>query len=193
MRKSVTSFVCGLIGSLFCLGWGFFAAFIMNVAGAISSAIGGSADSTITVVYLLGWLCFIGAILGIVGASNCFKKARVGAILLTIATIMCVPLHIYIFVKFPTIGGAFVLSRIVIVLLPVILLATATVLAWIAKKVEIPFANSYSAIENATRVDENGSSKLERELVKLKETFDKGIITEEEHNAARKKIIEKNT
>lgn len=192
MRKSVTSFVCGLIGSLFCLGWGFFAAFIMNIAGAISASIDGTSDATITLVYVLGWLCFIGAIFGIVGASNCFKKARVGAIWLTIATVMCAPLHIYIFVQIPSIGGAFIFSRIVVVLLPVILLAVATVFAWLAKKVNKPMANSYEAIANAAQSDD-GTSKLEKELTKLKETFDKGIITEEEYNAARKKIIEKNT
>lgn len=194
MRRSVTSFVCGLIGSLFCLNWGFIMGFFANVAGCVKTNETGSNEALL--IYFLGWLCFIGAIFGIVGAANCFKKARAGAIWLTVSTVMCSPLLIYMFVNiqslFEGFATNFVLTNVVIFLLPAILLAVATVFAWLAKKVNKPMANSYEAIANAAQSDD-GTSKLEKELTKLKETFDKGIITEEEYNAARKKIIEKNT
>ena len=40
MRRSVTGFVCGLIGSLFSLWWGFWFGVIGNVGTLISSAAG---------------------------------------------------------------------------------------------------------------------------------------------------------
>jgi len=192
MRKSVTGFVCGLIGSLFSLWWGFWVGVIGNIGTLLSSATGSGADGTITVLYLLGWVGFIGAIFGIVGASNCFKKARAGAIWLTIATAMCGSLQLYLFFSLTGDFAALLLTRVVIFLLPAILLAVATIFAWIAKKVEVPEGNnSYSSIANNVNKTKEDDSALERELLNLKKTLDKGLITEDEYQAARKKIIEK--
>ena len=192
MRRSVTGFVCGLIGSLFSLWWGFWFGVIGNVGTLISSAAGSGSDGTITAIYLLGWVCFIGAIFGIVGASNCFKKARAGAIWLTIATVMCGSLQIYVFVSLTGGIGELLLTRIFIFLLPTILLAVASIFAWCAKKADkVVGAGNVSATVNVQR-EESGANSLERELLKLKETFEKGLITEEEYKEARKRILDKN-
>lgn len=186
MRRSITSLICGLIGSIFSLAWGFIFGIVGEVGTAATSATSSGPDGTLSLIYVLGWLCFLGAILGIVGASLSVKKARAGAIWLTIATVMCAPLQIYAFAKLQV--TTMIMANIIVCLLPTILLAVACVFAWLAKKVNSPEQLKRQTVGETTSSSVSG---LESELLKLKETFEKGLITEEEFNEARKKIINK--
>lgn len=192
MRKSIPAFICGLIGSLFSLWWGFVCGLIGNVGSLIGTAAEASElASSMNVVNLLGWLAFLGAIVGFVGAGYCFKKARRGAILLTVATLMCAPLQLYMFIKL--IGaGSLITTIIIIFLLPVVLLIVATVLAYLAKEQPLTM-QSYAAPQQPVASQQPATSGLEAELTNLKGMLDKGLLTEEEYNEAKKNAIEKHT
>ena len=196
MRKSTTGFVCGLIGSLFSLFWGF-------ICGITGSALGLATDAAEVLVFqLLGWASFLGAILGIVGASLCLKKAKKGAVCLTIASVLCGALQIYLFVK--GFNTAFFMTIIIVFLLPTILLATATVFAWIAKRTkaeqmnmpQIQVNNCQTAQTQPQVVQQpqnNGQKTLEEELNSLKDMFDRNLLTEEEFAEAKKNVLNRYT
>lgn len=82
MRRSVAGFVLGLIG-----GIGIFIISIPSIIGSAAVTDIGLADSETTLFLVLAWLMFVGSILAIVGASLCFKKARIGGVLLLISAI----------------------------------------------------------------------------------------------------------
>ena len=183
MRRSVTAMICGLIGSLYSLWWGFiFGAFgdLLNLIPTDGAKLG-------TVFTILGWLAFIGGIVGIVGASLSLKKARKGAICLSIATVLSGALQLYIFGKVVGGGGASIMTLIIIFLLPTVLLVVASVFAWLAKETE-PARSADVANQSSS-----GNQTLEKELSSLKEMLDKGIITEEEFAVAKKNLLEKYT
>ena len=194
MRKSVSAFICGLIGSLFSLWWGF----ISGVGGGLIDGIASSAGASLTaatVINLLGWLAFLGAIVGFVGAGQCFKKARRGGILLAIATVMCSPIQLYYFIKIVGATTTMLPTIIIIFLLPVVLLVVSTVLAFCAKLTETGAAvQQYANQPVQTQAAVNTASQptnMEQELAKLKEMNEKGLITDDEYAEARKKVIDK--
>lgn len=188
MRKSITGFICGLIGSLFSLFWGF-------VCGITGSAFDFAAAAV--VIQVLGWVAFLGSILGIVGAALCFKKARKGAICLSIATLLCGVLQIYIFVNAVT--TSFVMSSIIVFLLPTILLIVSAVFAWIAKEVAPARVQMQQPQQPQMPQQENyippikEEPTLEKELNNLKNMLDKKLITEEEFAEAKRNILNKYT
>ena len=189
MRKSVTGLICGLIGSLFSLWWGFTFGFFGNLLNIIPAEEAASLGQTLTI---LGWIAFFGAIVGIVGASLSVKQARRGAICLTVATVMCGILQIYLFVK--TISSEFIMTAIVIFLLPTILLLVAAIFSWIAKKKEVPMQATVQMQNMQQPVNQNPQQKtLEQELSELKGMLDKGLITEEEFAEAKKNTLAKYT
>lgn len=193
-RKTLTGFICGLIGSLFSLFWGFWAGIVGNIGTVIAAAADSSATGSLNIVNVLGWLAFIGGIIGIVGSAMCFKKARTGAIWLTIATLMSGSLLLYIFIQIVMAAGATMLFTWVIVfLLPAILLAVATLFAWIAKPVNGTVTNNpYIQSNNQPQQKVEKTETLEDKLQNLKNMYDKGLITEDEYNEARKNILSKN-
>ncbi len=193
-RKTLTGFICGLIGSLFSLFWGFWAGIVGNIGTVIAAAADSSATGSLNIVNVLGWLAFIGGIIGIVGSAMCFKKARTGAIWLTIATLMSGSLLLYIFIQIVMAAGATMLFTWVIVfLLPAILLAVATVFAWLAKPVNGTVTNNpYIQSNNQPQQKVEKTETLEDKLQNLKNMYDKGLITEDEYNEARKNILSKN-
>ena len=79
-RRSVAGFIFGLIGSLFCLWWGFTFGLVGDIGQSIVNGVNGSGTwgGTISIIMILGWLAFVGAIVGIIGAAMCFKSARKG-------------------------------------------------------------------------------------------------------------------
>lgn len=191
MRKSVSAFVFGLIGSIFSLWWGFTFGLIGDVGSSIIGGLGGS-SGTLNTMQILGWLCFVGAIIGIIGASLCFKKARTGGIVLAFSTLACGSLLLYLFINAVK-GGAMVPTLILIFLLPVIFMLVATVSAFIAKSVQ-NYANQTVQIPvQATPFGQPRQQSLEQELTELKNMFDKNLISEEEYNQAKKGIIDKHT
>jgi len=196
MRKSITAFVFGLIGGLFCTMWGF----IFGIAGewGLSACKVAEADPAkeITIFTILGWLAFFGGIASIVGASQCFKNARRGAIILTSATIPCAALQIYIFSQIVSAAeGSWVFSSMILFLLPAIFLIVADICAFLAKDVPDLVYPQYgtSPQHQAAPVQKSNSSTLEEELTKLKTMFDKKLLTEEEYNQARQKAINQYT
>jgi len=185
MRRSVTAMICGLIGSLFSLFWGF----IFGVGGDLFNIIPTDEASKLATTFtVLGWFAFIGGIVGIVGSALSLKKARKGAICLTVATVFSAALQLYIFGK--VVGGSSgssIMTFIIIFLLPTVLLIVASVFAWLAKETE----PSRSA--SAANQTNSGNQGLEKELSGLKEMLDKEIITEEEFAVAKKNLLEKYT
>lgn len=192
MRKSITGFICGLIGSLFSLFWGF-------VCGITGSAFGLATDAAEVIVFqVLGWVSFLGAILGIVGAALCIKKAKKGAICLTIASALCGALQIYLFVK--AFATSFLMTSIIVFLLPTILLIVSTVFAWIAKPSQVNNLNHQNMQQTVyQKPNENDmppmkeEPTLEKELNGLKDMLDKNLITEEEYAEAKKNVLNKYT
>ena len=182
MRRSVTAMICGLIGSLFSLWWGFIFGSFGDLLKIIPTDEASRLATTLTV---LGWFAFIGGIVGIVGSSLSLKKARKGAICLTIATVFSGALQLYIFGK--TVSGSNIMTSVMIFLLPTVLLVVASVFAWLAKETE-PTRSANAASQN-----NSNNQGLEKELSGLKEMLDKGIITEEEFAVAKKNLLEKYT
>jgi len=186
MRKSIPAFVFGLIGSIFALWWGF-------VFGIVGDFLGLAGVTDLIVSQILGWICFIGAIIGIIGASTCIKKARKGGILMIVATVMCGALLIYIFIN--AIGpGAMIPTLIILFLLPVILMTVSLICALIAKEVSVPANQNFNYIPNPqANVNVTKQKSLEQELTELKTMFDKNLLTEEEYSQAKKNVIEKHS
>ena len=197
IRKSVTAFILGLVGSLFSLWWGF----ISGIGGGLVDGIlasSGAAFTEATLINLLGWLAFLGAIVGFVGAANCLKKARRGGILLTVATVMCSPIQLYFFIKIIGYTTAMFTTIFIIFLLPVVLLVVATVLAYCAKLVDAPadpmMQQTYTQSQPVQYTQpQPQANSLENELTNLKGMLDKGLLTEEEYNEAKKNAIAKHT
>jgi len=194
MKRSVSAFIFGLIGSIFSLFWGFWCG-IIGDAGQLIASSAGEGASEITLVLIFGWTAFIGAIIGIIGASYCFKNAGKGSIILAIATAMCGILQIYLFVNAIS-AGAFVMTLILILLLPVALMVTGTICAFrapvIAPRQNVaPINNGYSAPNAQPQTPVSTGKTLEQELTELKRLFDNGILTEEEFATAKKNAIEK--
>ena len=196
MRKSISGFIFGLIGSLFSLWWGFVFSIMGDAAGAII-AIGTGDPSATFLIQILGWLCFIGAIVGIIGSSLCLKKAKKGGITLIFATILCGALLIYVFINAIKAGGTMVPTLILVLLLPVILLGVADVCALISKETGTPVngVNGYvnSQYVNPQPVSSPAKKTLEQELTELKTMLDKSLLTEEEYTQAKKNVLEKFT
>ena len=182
MRKSVTSLICGLIGSLFSLFWGFMFACFGNLLNIIPAD---EAVSIGTVLTVLGWLAFFGGIVGIVGSALSVKQARKGAVCLSVATVMCGALQIYLFVK--SFSAEFLMTGLVVFLLPTILLLVAAVFGWLAKEKQ-PAALQPQSVEQPKQ-----EKTLEQELSELKSMLDKGLINEEEFSEAKKSILAKHT
>ena len=137
MRKSISAFVFGLIANIAFLAWGFFFA----VLGDIASALGGGSA---TLVLILSWLCFLGAIAGIIGSAQCFKRARVGGIILAVSTVCGAALLLYVFINSLISSGASGLTlNIFICLVPVGLSIAGTVCAFLAKPMQPNNAQPY--------------------------------------------------
>jgi len=191
MRRSITSFICGLIGSLFCLFWGFVAGVVGNVGSIIALGAGAPPTGTINIVYILGWIAFIGAILGIVGSALCFKKAGKGGIFLIISTVACGALQVYLFVLYAK-GGVMITTGLFVFLLPVILLAVAGIMGLCSKTIEDKnYAYVQQPVPPVEPTKSAAPNSLEAELINLKNMFEKGLITQEEYDSAKKSLIEK--
>ncbi len=186
MRKSVTAFIFGLIGGIFCLGWGFFGGVISDIGASASE------DSSWVITQVLGWLEFLGAIGAIVGACQCFKRARIGGIILACSTAACCGLNIYTFTDLTRVGMG-IGTAIILILLPIIFLIVATVCAFLAKDVEEPVVNPYGTYSTTSNVNAAPKKTMEEELTELKSMYEKQLMSEEEYNQAKKGIIQKYT
>lgn len=171
MKRSLPAFIMGLITSIFCLFWGFITVlagnFITSLIGALESAGSGveaGASSTGVAIIVLGWLCFLGGILGIIGASQCFKKAKVGGILLAISTVMCGSLLIYLFINtIKNTGTQMLVTSIMIYLVPVGLFIASTICAFLAKPYQQkPMVGYYNANVPNGYYNQNSNGNIEQ-------------------------------
>lgn len=125
MRKSRTGFILGLTGGLVALGAGAYYCLV----GSIFSDLGGNA----TLFTILSWLMFAGAIVSIVGACLCFKKARVGGLLLFLGALMTCALTVYTIILTETFTAS-VITSLIFSLLPSVAILIASIFAVCAKK-----------------------------------------------------------
>lgn len=137
-RRSIPSFVLSLIAGIFTAYIGFYVAWISILIGAF----GGTDYIFFTIA---GWACLIGSVLGIVGGSFCFKRAKIGAIILTIVTATAGVALVWTFFRIIVasgsasgegneIGQGIVMG--ILTLAPAIMYVIATIFAYLAKPTE---------------------------------------------------------
>ncbi len=136
MRRSVTAFTLGMIGSLICFVWGILGAFCGDIL-----AITGVAPQVTRLIAVFGWLCFFGSWLGIAGAGLTLKNARIGALCLLISSVLCGALLVDVVVE--TIKGNIISPAICVLLLfSLAIMVVAVVFGFLARKVKKPrYAN----------------------------------------------------
>lgn len=164
MKKSLPAFIFALIASLYCLFFGF----IYAILGDIFTALTGTSEASILVI--LSWTVMVGSVLGIIGASLCFKHAKTGAIILTIATIMCGGLLIYAIINAIISSSEFSIDLMLILyIISIVLFILATIFAYLAKadkqKVLIN-ANTQKVID---KVNNNESGEVSNVSTQIKD------------------------
>ena len=92
IRKSVLSFVLGIIASLMSVVLGFY-------IGLVATAFSGLGGTQFIILAILGWTCVFGGIFGVIASFFCFRHAKTGAILLTITTATTGVSLVWIFIK----------------------------------------------------------------------------------------------
>ncbi len=139
IRKSVPSFVLALIAGILSAYIGFYVAWISILIGAFGG--------TEYLLFLIaGWACIIGGVVGIVGGSFCFRKANIGAIILTVVTATAGVALVWVFFKIMIASGAVTaedgaainpgLVMGILTLAPVVMYVVATICAYLAKPTE---------------------------------------------------------
>lgn len=138
IRKSIPSFVLALIAGIVTILVGLYTAWV----SVVFAVFGG----TQYLLFLaLGWTCIIGGIVAIVGASFCFRRAKVGAVILTIVTATAGVALVWIFFRIIVasgsasgegneIGQGIVMG--ILTLAPAIMYVIATIFAYLAKPTE---------------------------------------------------------
>lgn len=138
IRKSIPSFVLALIAGPVSAYVGFYIIWVSILIGAF----GGTDYIFFTIA---GWACLIGSVLGIVGGSFCFKRAKVGAVILTIVTATAGVALVWVFFRIIVasgsasgegneIGQGIVMG--ILTLAPAIMYVIATIFAYLAKPTE---------------------------------------------------------
>jgi hypothetical protein len=132
-KKSVPAFVLSLIAGVGSIFVGFYSAWIFVAIFALL------ASNQYIFFLIVGWVCMIGGVVAIVGGSMCFKRANIGAILLTIVTIIVGGSLVALFVKVLTFSSDDVSIRLTSIILglftiiPTIMYIIATICAYRAK------------------------------------------------------------
>ncbi len=185
MRRSITSLVCGLIGSLICLGLSFFFLVIGSFIFGLSNGSGGA------LFQVLIWISFSGATVGIVGSALSASKAMpAGAICLTISTLLCGGFNIWFLANASSSDAGFV-TAVFFTILPIILLLVATVMAWCAKEQKTKIVTPTNQPNFVPNQSVKQEKTLEQELTELKEMTEKGLLTEDEFSEAKKNLLTK--
>ena len=131
-RKSVAGFVLGLLGGLASTGYGFLFALIGDLGNSTNLDL--IDEKGLMIFTILSWALFLGGILSIVGASLCFKKARVGGALLLVGSLCSGAFWGYNFSILPT---QLMLSSVVFSFLPTLLTLIGAIVALAAKAVSV--------------------------------------------------------
>lgn len=93
--KSVVGFVMGLLSGVILGIESFYVFFVLVLADALTQASGKSS----IIFNILCLACAIGPVLAIVGASFCFKKSKIGGVIMFIAFLMLSMVPIYAIVN----------------------------------------------------------------------------------------------
>lgn len=165
-RRSIPSFVLSLIAGIFTAYIGFYVAWISILIGAFGGM-------QYILFLIAGWTCIIGSVVGIVGGSFCFKRARIGAIILTIVTATAGVALIWVFIKIMIASGAvtaedgsvvnpgFVMGFLT--LSPVVMYVVATICAYLAKPInkQEPQQFAYQTVQNPEQTTEQVVQNVE--------------------------------
>lgn len=118
--RSITGFVMGLLGSL--------GIFIVAMSSVFLGSFIGDIGVETNLLTILSWVAFAGSILGIVGASLCFKKAKIGGVLLFFGSLMAMSLLGYIISQVVLLGtfNATLIATLVFTSIPAFLMLIAS-------------------------------------------------------------------
>jgi len=84
-KRSIPSFVLGLLAGLLVFVFGYVVTIVFGLVAGLSEEVG---EIFVKFHSISSYLLYAGAILSILGSAFCFSKARVGGILLIIASIL---------------------------------------------------------------------------------------------------------
>lgn len=166
-RRSIPSFVLSLIAGIFTAYIGFYVAWISMLIGAFGG-----------IEYILfliaGWACIIGSVVGIVGGSFCFKRARVGAIILTVVTATAGVALVWVFIKIMSVSPGAVTAEDgtvvnpglvmgILTLAPAIMYIVATICAYLAKPInkQEPQQFAYQTVQTPEQASEKVVQNVE--------------------------------
>ena len=122
-RRSIAGFVMGLISGI---GMGIMSYYLI-VVFAIADSFAAAADQA-TYYSLLPYANMVGAILAIVGACLCFKRARAGGIIMLIGALFMLTTPVYSIIT----SNEFV-PLLGLIILPIVLLVIGAICAMTAK------------------------------------------------------------
>lgn len=129
-RRSITAFIMALLASLLVIIFGY----IFMVIFALIVGLSGEFGEVFELVYsIANILMYVGVVVALVGSGFSFVKARVTAILLTIATILVAIypcMSLYVVLTLGEAGSVFIVGPMFI---PTIMLAVGTLTAFLAK------------------------------------------------------------
>jgi len=129
-RRSITAFVLALIASLLVVVFGYVFSIILAIIVGLSDKM----DSIFENVYsIANILMYVGVLVALVGSGFSFTKARVTAILLTIATVLMSIYPILTAYVVFVIGGTEAFFIVVLMFIPIIMIAVGALLAFLAK------------------------------------------------------------
>ena len=134
-RKSIPGFVMGLISGIV---MGFISFYLIIVFGIVDSV--AAANAQVTHYSLLGYSNMVGAIMAILGAALCFKRARVGGIIMLIGSAFMLAVPVYGFAS-----DSPVAPFIGLVIIPIVILVIAAICALTAKARNPKLAHTASA------------------------------------------------
>lgn len=135
-RRSIPSFILGLVGSIFAFV-GAYLYIAVFTFGAVFAKLIKFDDGGATEFYIFGsWLALAGAIVGVIGICFCFRKSRIGGIILLIAAAMIATIQIRITIDTMKVNGSFGFFSMFFNLLPSALILIAAIVGIIRKPEE---------------------------------------------------------
>ena len=150
-RRSIPGFVMGLISGIVMAIISWYATVILSIPDGFNAAQG-----HITYYTWLGYAGMLGAILAIIGAAFCFKRARLGGTFMLVGIAFAMVLPIYAFITGPEFS-----SLMGLVIMPIVLLMIAAICALTAKVREPKLAHTaevYAAQSQAKFCEHCGSA-----------------------------------
>lgn len=143
--KSIAGFVLGLIAGIIFLLASFYLILLFGVIEGIAESFNGT---TSQVPSFLAWATALGAVMSIIGAALCFKKAKTGGVIMLIATGLLTVFPAYVIIQTETIN-----SLLLYWFIPLGLLLIGAICALCAKKV--PVKQAQPVVEDEYKVSQS--------------------------------------